>query len=321
MKKLRIILCGLLAASGMAFACALILMVHTGTEDEVTDNAEEALTATETITKLLPLEGEAPGDRVVYDASAKYKFEERVSAFLAAGEFSELDSWLASLQSGYMDDASGEEQYAESMDERILNLRSDLALIELLNDPASGSELLREFKSADALAAAVVFSSASLKLDAFIDQDSEILPGVPYDDRYLTALREVDLDDGTRLDLLRQLNARRTAEGGYSDVRVFAFHAFFRECRVMIVRQKSLAYSPYSLEIVDGAAIFTVRELKDLREAALQAKRAFDADSLMSMRSEAASTGADAEQPGRRVEIRIPDDFVIPLDDFPIPVS
>ena len=255
-------------------------------------------------------------ERDVYDTASTYKFDERVSTLLSEAEFTELDSLLYRMQTSFVDDDTGEEQYAESMDEQISNLRSDLALIKAIGEAGADSTLLRQFKSPDVLAAAVVYSPASLKLDAFLNQDAAVLPGIPQGDRHLTALHEVDMDESQRVGLLNELNTRRSAGNGFNDVRVFIFHAFLRECQLVLVRQQSLLYSPYTMTIAGDGVIFTVRELKEQRENALLAGQTFDADNLMAMRS-VSSASDSTEQPGRQVVIQIPDDFEVPPDGTP----
>ena len=198
-------------------------------------------------------------------------FESRVLRFLSSGNFAELDDWLLRLETTYQE--AGEESGQDlSYMSLIQNIRSDIAIIQSfsrLSDKSGAAILLTKFQMPEVLAAAIIYTPLSIKLDSIINQDSLILPAVYAQDAHLTCLKRIELRPEEYIPRIEDINRHRTLGNEVIGVVLFEFQAYGDKYRLEIVAQKDYTYAPYRMfrveEVAEPDEPVTVSYLKRFR--------------------------------------------------------
>lgn len=198
-------------------------------------------------------------------------FESRVLRFLSSGNFAELDDWLLRLETTYQE--AGEESGQDlSYMSLIQNIRSDIAIIQSfsrLSDKSGAAILLTKFQMPEVLAAAIIYTPLSIKLDSIINQDSLILPAVYAQDAHLTCLKRIELRPEEYIPRIEDINRHRTLGNEVIGLVLFEFQAYGDKYRLEIVAQKDYTYAPYRMfrveEVAEPDEPVTVSYLKRFR--------------------------------------------------------
>ena len=198
-------------------------------------------------------------------------FESRVLRFLSSGNFAELDDWLLRLETTYQE--AGEESGQDlSYMSLIQNIRSDIAIIQSfsrLSDKSGAAILLTKFQTPEVLAAAIIYTPLSIKLDSIINQDSLILPAVYAQDAHLTCLKRIELRPEEYIPRIEDINRHRTLGNEVIGLVLFEFQAYGDKYRLEIVAQKDYTYAPYRMfrveEVAEPDEPVTVSYLKRFR--------------------------------------------------------
>ena len=176
-------------------------------------------------------------------------FESRVLRCLSSGNFAELDDWLLRLETTYQE--AGEESGQDlSYMSLIQNIRSDIAIIQSfsrLSDKSGAAILLTKFQMPEVLAAAIIYTPLSIKLDSIINQDSLILPAVYAQDAHLTCLKRIELRPEEYIPRIEDINRHRTLGNEVIGLVLFEFQAYGAKYRLEIVAQKDYTYAPYRM--------------------------------------------------------------------------
>lgn len=105
-------------------------------------------------------------------------FERTITDYLSRGDFESLDSYLRDQSEIYKGPEGAEAEYVEDWGTKFPMLRSDTQnAINLVNkavEPSASRYTI--FGSPDILAAAIVWSPITMKIDAFLDYSALILP-------------------------------------------------------------------------------------------------------------------------------------------------
>ena len=183
-------------------------------------------------------------------------FESRVLRFLSSGNFAELDDWLLRLETTYQE--AGEESGQDlSYMSLIQNIRSDIAIIQSfsrLSDKSGAAILLTKFQMPEVLAAGIIYTPLSIKLDSIINQDSLILPAVYAQDAHLTCLKRIELRPEEYIPRIEDINRHRTLGNEVIGLVLFEFQAYGDKYRLEIVAQKDYTYAPYRMFRVEDVA-------------------------------------------------------------------
>ena len=198
-------------------------------------------------------------------------FESRVLRFLSSGNFAELDDWLLRLETTYQE--AGEESGQDlSYMSLIQNIRSDIAIIQSfsrLSDKSGAAILLTKFQMPEVLAAAIIYTPLSIKLDSIINQDSLILPAVYAQDAHLTCLKRIELRPEEYIPRIEDINRHRTLGSEVIGLVLFEFQVYGDKYRLEIVAQKDYTYAPYRMfrveEVAEPDEPVTVSYLKRFR--------------------------------------------------------
>ena len=198
-------------------------------------------------------------------------FESRVLRFLSSGNFAELDDWLLRLETTYQE--AGEESGQDlSYMSLIQNIRSDIAILQSfsrLSDNSGAAILLTKFQMPEVLAAAIIYTPLSIKLDSIINQDSLILPAVYAQDAHLTCLKRIELRPEEYIPRIEDINRHRTLGNEVIGLVLFEFQAYGDKYRLEIVAQKDYTYAPYRMfrveEVAEPDEPVTVSYLKRFR--------------------------------------------------------
>ena len=198
-------------------------------------------------------------------------FESRVLRFLSSGNFAELDDWLLRLETTYQE--AGEESGQDlSYMSLIQNIRSDIAIIQSfsrLSDKSGAAILLTKFQTPEVLAAAIIYTPLSIKLDSIINQDSLILPAVYAQDAHLTCLKRIELRPEEYIPRIEDINRHRTLGSEVIGLVLFEFQVYGDKYRLEIVAQKDYTYAPYRMfrveEVAEPDEPVTVSYLKRFR--------------------------------------------------------
>lgn len=183
-------------------------------------------------------------------------FESKVLRFLSSGSFAELDDWLFRLETTYQEAGSESGQDISYMS-WIQGIRSDIAIIQSfceLSDKSDAAALLTKFQTPEVLAAAIIYTPLSIKLDSIINQDSLILPAVYAQDAHLTGLKRIKLYPEEYMPRIEDINRRRTPGSEVIGLVLFEFQAYGNQYRLEIVAQKDYTYAPYRMFKVGKAA-------------------------------------------------------------------
>lgn len=105
-------------------------------------------------------------------------FEQAIPKYLSYGDFEGLDNYLREQEATYKGPEGAEAEYVEDWSGKFPAMRSDAqnALNFIKKSVEPSASRYQVFSSPDILAAAVVWSPITMKIDAFLDYSALILP-------------------------------------------------------------------------------------------------------------------------------------------------
>lgn len=174
--------------------------------------------------------------------------ERRIEGYLNEGSFAELDSYLKEQES-YYKGPSGEE--AESMEDptsKFPMMRSDTQIAinminKSINDPAPQFQV---FSSPDILAATVAWVPITMKIDAFLDWSSLVLP--PPDAGWSIQMTEYEYEKpNEKLAEIAELTGTQ-----YLDVKSYDMVITGHSVRVTVVMGPTGYWQPFSVQDIGG---------------------------------------------------------------------
>lgn len=173
--------------------------------------------------------------------------EVSVTQYLSRGDFSGLDTFLATQKDLYRS-ASGEESAAIwDWDVWFDALRGDLtATINLNADNAP--LVMAAYSSPQVLAAAVAYSPMSIKENVFLDWSAAILPAVPADGQHTIDLTPTELESPAAL----LADISRNTGIACSDLVAYDMVLFGYQFKLYMVANEWGYYQPFTLMNTDG---------------------------------------------------------------------
>lgn len=190
--------------------------------------------------------------------------ENSMMKYLSNGDFSGLDSFLAEQMSLYKDVEGDEGQDRDDWQSRFEMLRADVAKTNNLTKDMRPDVTLSMYTSPEILAGTVAWAPASVKLEAFEDWSSLILPS-PGQGQHID-LKRADLK--APHETLREIN--KISPTRFYDLTAFDMTISGYNLRLIIVADQFGYYRPWTLRDIDGVInreIWTKRNLKQIRNA------------------------------------------------------
>lgn len=190
--------------------------------------------------------------------------ENSIMKYLSNGDFSGLDSFLAEQMSLYRNVEGDGGQDADDWQARFETLRGDVAKTMNLTKDGQPDVTLSMYTSPEILAGAVAWAPASVKLDAFEDWSSLILPS-PSQGEHI-ALRQAELK--APHETLAEIN--EVSPTRFYDLAAFDMTVSGYNLRLTVVADQFGYYRPWTLQDIDGIinrGIWTKQNLKQIRNA------------------------------------------------------
>lgn len=215
--------------------------------------------------------------------------ENSMMKYLSNGDFSGLDSFLAEQMSLYKDVEGDEGQDRDDWQSRFEMLRADVAKTNNLTKDMRPDVTLSMYTSPEILAGTVAWAPASVKLEAFEDWSSLILPS-PGQGQHID-LKRADLK--APHETLKEIN--KISPTRFYDLTAFDMTISGYNLRLIIVADQFGYYRPWTLRDIDGVInreIWTKRNLKQIRNAL---DPWTDFDSVLSL-GQRTSSGTDQER-------------------------
>lgn len=176
--------------------------------------------------------------------------EASIMQYLSRGDFSGLDSFIASQDAIYKNGQGDAAQALENWQSQFDMIRADLATIANLT-PENASTSFTQFNYPEILAAAIVYSPISVKQDAFIDRSAVMFPAVSSDEANSVSLKPLALENASAL--LAEIN--HNTNGKYTDIVAFEMNLFGYRCQLVALGTEYYYYCPYTLQEVDGKLV------------------------------------------------------------------
>lgn len=187
--------------------------------------------------------------------------ESSILTYLSRGDFSGLDSLLAEQETQYKNAEGDDAQAIEDWQARFAMYRADIASTKNLTKD-NAKTVFQTYMCPDVLAAAIAYSPASVKLDAFIDYSAAILPAVPANQSDFVNLEPVDLEDaGTMMQAINQYTSVN-----YIDLVAYDMTLYGYRCRLIMLSDEFGYYRPYTLQDIDGRCEEGFKTKTDLLE-------------------------------------------------------
>lgn len=167
--------------------------------------------------------------------------------YLSRGDFSGLDRFLAAQQQTYRVAEGDDMQEMENWKIQFDVLRNDLAkTVNLTEDNAA--QAFSSFYTPEILVAALCYSPISVKLNAFVDWSSILMPAEKADGTRSIKLTPVDIDNPSeRLSQLNEMGVDR-----YIDLLTYHVDVLGYAFDITIVQNEHGFYIPYSMLSTDG---------------------------------------------------------------------
>lgn len=235
--------------------------------------------------------------------------ESSMMKYLSNGDFSGLDSFLAEQMSLYKDVEGDEGQDRDDWQSRFELLRADVAKTNNLTKDMRPDVTLSMYTSPEILAGTVAWAPVSVKLEAFEDWSSLILPR-PGQGQHID-LKRADLK--APHETLREIN--KISPTRFYDLIAFDMTISGYNLRLIIVADQFGYYRPWTLRDIDGVInreIWAKRNLKQIRNAL---DPWTDFDSVLSL-GQRTGSGTDQER-AEHPEWYDDDDVYIGPDRYP----
>lgn len=187
--------------------------------------------------------------------------ENNILTYLSRGDFSGLDSLLAKQEAQYKNAEGDDAQAVEDWQARFAMYRADIVSTENLTED-NANTVFQTYMCPEVLAAAIAYSPASVKLEAFLDYSSAILPAVPNSQRDAVNLEAVTLEDaGTMMQTINQYTSVN-----YIDLVAYDMTLYGYRCRLIMLGDEFGYYRPYTLQNIDGHCLEGFKTKTDLKE-------------------------------------------------------
>lgn len=173
-------------------------------------------------------------------------FYSSISQFLSSGNFDELDKNLRYWQETYKDSLDESESKAAM----IAQYRGDIAFYKGLSSNNDGLDAWY-FKTPDTLAACVAYTPIMQKYNAFINQDSVMLPAVKEGTPISLSMSAKTNEE--LAEIKAAVNRTRSDENAIQQVSVYDMTLHGYPCQfVAVMDRSSMNWMPYSLEVTNG---------------------------------------------------------------------
>lgn len=183
-------------------------------------------------------------DRPTLDKETPEVWEKAITRLLNLGDFAELDSYLQEEMVKYKNVEGDEGQAVEDWREKFDMLRSDVARAANLTKDQSPEVTLTQYCDPQILAATLVWSPVSVKMDAFADYSSLILPNPTEGD---IDLRAVDPAEASKM--LQEVNEISPVR--YIDLAAYDAVVFGYDIRIVLVADQQGYYRPWTVIALD----------------------------------------------------------------------
>lgn len=182
---------------------------------------------------------EAYESRPELPAAIQETLHVNIARYLSAGEFSELDDYLRSLQENYKDNSDQNEDEMVVIDKYRADLTSYLLSVK---DGTPRTDWA--FNNPDALAAAIAYAPMSVKYQTFINRDSALMAAARKD----IGLQQADLTNTESKERLDKINRSRTEENEFPQIAVYTMTILGYDCEFTAVYDNNTwRWHPYSL--------------------------------------------------------------------------
>lgn len=172
-------------------------------------------------------------------------FYTSISQFLSYGNFTELDNMLRYWQETYRDSMDE----SESKTAVIERYRGDISYYMGIKN-SKGALDTWQFKTADMLAACIAYTSIMQKYNAFINQDSVLLPAEKEGSAILLTKSEMTSEEF--VELKKEINRTRTDENAFQQIEVYDLTVHGYTCQFIAVMDRvSMTWMPYSLKVTN----------------------------------------------------------------------
>lgn len=224
-------------------------------------------------------------ERTPFTDSSVRNFDDDVRSALSSGDYKKLDKNLEILQNAFRDGTEAETGLDTSYSAVIDMYRSDIANILALPNSPCPESLLCGFYMPETLASAIVYASVSEKIDAFINEDSILLPPVSAVDTNNTNLTQANLSFAEKKVLVDNINLRLNESSAIVGAEEFTFFAYGEEFTVTVVCLQNYCWAPYSLMPTNAnyQKGVKVSELKTLRTSYKVRGETLDLDAFIVM--------------------------------------
>ena len=187
--------------------------------------------------------------------------EGSVLTYLSRGDFSGLDELLAEQEALYRNAEGDDAQAMEDWQARFAMYRSDIVATQNLTED-NAKIVFQQYTCPEVLAAAIAYSPASVKMDAFLDYSSAILPAVPDNQKDAVSLEPVTLENAG--EMMQSINEYTAVK--YIDLVAYDMTLYGYRCRRMILGDEYGYYRPYTLQNIDGHCLDGFKTKADLLE-------------------------------------------------------
>lgn len=167
-------------------------------------------------------------------------WEATITKYLSRGDFSGLDSYLQEEMVKYKNIEGDDGQASEDWREKFDMLRADVARAANLTKDEQPEITLTQYADPEILAATLAWAPVSVKMDAFADYSSLILPNQADGD---IMLRAVDPSEASKL--LQEVNEISPVR--YTDLAAYDVALFGYDIRIVVVANQLGYYRPWNV--------------------------------------------------------------------------
>ena len=179
-------------------------------------------------------------DRPTLDPETSDVWETAITKYLSRADFSGLDSYLQEEMAKYKNIEGDDGQASEDWREKFEMLRADVARAANLTKDEQPEITLTQYSDPEVLAATLAWAPVSVKIDAFADYSSLILPNQEEGD---IILRAVDPSEVSKL--LQEVNEISPVR--YTDLAAYDATLFGYDIRIVVVANQLGYYRPWNV--------------------------------------------------------------------------
>lgn len=200
-----------------------------------------------------------------YTDSAVSQIDAAISRYLSYGDYEQLESYLDDMNSRYSNQNNEEDQDVVNQTQRIEFYRSDIALIDNINEH-NGEVMFQSFSTPDTCASAVIYTNISQKLYAFLNLDSKVYNAPFEDEAEDVNLTEAEMSASECAEKLQEINAKND-EYDYINLAAYDCTLHNIDYRILVLQSSFGKWRPYSIMSVNGGDenVSTVFELQKMK--------------------------------------------------------